>query len=311
MLHRAALRISLLALTLAAGAAAGGAATLELVSRAAPSRISDTGTGAVSTIPIFVEPAQMPSISADGRYLVFLSKSSNLIPGQTDSNKAADVFLTDLTTGATTLVSHAMGSATTAGLAGSSEAVLSADGRYVAFLSNAPDLVPGQPMAFSPFFDQNVFLYDRITGTTSLAICNCREEHFDLEDLILSADGRYLLFVSDGNHVIPNMQGSSTNNVFLYDRVAKTARLVSHASGSATAALGEECENPSLSADGRYTVFRCGHIGLAPLQAFLFDRDSGTLSLLGPASAAVISGDGRYVALQSGKLVSLYERETG
>jgi Tol biopolymer transport system component len=80
-----------------------------------------------------------PVLSADGRYIAFASAASNLVNG--DTNAVADIFVRDRQTGETTRVSvNATG---VEGNDGSGGPVLSADGRYVAFLSYASNLVSG------------------------------------------------------------------------------------------------------------------------------------------------------------------------
>src|SRR5439155_460298 len=80
-----------------------------------------------------------PSISADGRFVAFESFASNLVSG--DTNSGDDVFVHDRLTGATERVSVA--SDATQGNGGSGGASISADGRFVAFRSNASNLISG------------------------------------------------------------------------------------------------------------------------------------------------------------------------
>ena len=82
-----------------------GAATLELVS----------GTGAAADS---FGASGRPALSADGRYVAFVSEAENLVPGQEDDNQGDDVFLHDRLLGTTTLVSHAAGSPARAGGSG-------------------------------------------------------------------------------------------------------------------------------------------------------------------------------------------------
>ncbi|MEA2691145.1 MAG: hypothetical protein QOJ16_532, partial [Acidobacteriota bacterium] len=115
-----------LLLALARGAGAG---EVQLLTRSDPGFRSDTASGASVTSP-------GSSMSGDGRYLVFSSTAPNLAPGQVEGpSVTSDVFLFDRVTGARTLVSHNAGSANTAGNGPSYSPVLSADGRWVAFLS--------------------------------------------------------------------------------------------------------------------------------------------------------------------------------
>jgi len=98
------------------------------------------------------------SISADGRFVAFLSNASNIVPG--DTNSSGDIFVRDTLTNTTTRVSL-----DSAGNQGNSFSILpsiSADGRFVAFYSNASNLVPGDTNS-----SQDVFLRDTLTNTTT------------------------------------------------------------------------------------------------------------------------------------------------
>src|SRR5262249_31408795 len=112
-------------------------------------------------------PPGRSSLSADGRFTVFTSPAANLIAGQIDPNNADDVFLFDHAANTTTLVSRAAGSAATAANAASFSPVISADGRYVTYESQATALVPGYTGGGgNPRTD--VFLFDRVSGQTTL-----------------------------------------------------------------------------------------------------------------------------------------------
>src|SRR5207247_2583626 len=90
-------------------------------------------------------------VSRDGRFIAYNSTAGNIVPGQDDRNSASDVFLYDKLTGTNMLVSHAAGSAVVAGQDGSSGPVISANGRYIAYVSEAADLVAGEIKKTSPF----------------------------------------------------------------------------------------------------------------------------------------------------------------
>jgi Tol biopolymer transport system component len=101
--------------------------------------------------------SQNPSLSFDGRYVVFWSGATNLIDG--DTNGVWDIFVHDRETGETTRVSVA--SDGTQGNDISRFPSISADGRYVAFESDADNLVSGDTNGFS-----DIFVHDRETGET-------------------------------------------------------------------------------------------------------------------------------------------------
>ncbi|HSN86933.1 MAG TPA: hypothetical protein VL025_09255, partial [Thermoanaerobaculia bacterium] len=133
-MNRNGIRKSALTALLAAALAGPAAGQIELISRAPVRFAPDTGDGSLDRV----------SLSADGRYAAFSSSSTNLVPGQRDSNGGNDVFLYDRLAGTTTLISHATGSpALTGALPTGYPASISADGRFVAFVSSAWDLVPG------------------------------------------------------------------------------------------------------------------------------------------------------------------------
>src|SRR4051812_30845834 len=144
-----------LALLLAGSPAAFAAGTVELVSKANPGRLSDTAAGAQSQI-VYPSP---PALSAEGRWGAFLSSANNLVGGQTGppAKTGSDVFLQDRLSGATVLVSHAIASPAATSGRGAESAVLSADGRWVAFVSESSDLVAGQSAGI--FHSPHLFLF--------------------------------------------------------------------------------------------------------------------------------------------------------
>jgi len=116
-------------------------------------RVSVDSTGAQSNGPSF-----MPSISGDGRFVAFDSTATNLVPG--DSNTKGDVFVHDRQTGQTTRAS--VSSSGAQGNSVSQHAVISVEGRFVAFESAATTLVAGDTNG-----DSDVFVHDRQTGQTT------------------------------------------------------------------------------------------------------------------------------------------------
>jgi Tol biopolymer transport system component len=119
-------------------------------------------THRVSTSTAGVEgdsASYIPSISADGRYVAFYSGATNMVTG--DTNGYSDIFVRDRQTGTTTLVSR--NSAGEEGADHSSAPAISADGRYVAFHSDAANLVTGDSNGMI-----DIFVRDRNTGTTTL-----------------------------------------------------------------------------------------------------------------------------------------------
>jgi hypothetical protein len=113
--------------------------TITAISSADPTMLSDTAAGNLQG------PA---SVSSDGRYVVYTSTAANLAPNQVmPSESSANVFLYDRANGTTTLVSHAFSSATTAADGTSKNAVISANGNWIAYVSNSDNLVSGETLA--------------------------------------------------------------------------------------------------------------------------------------------------------------------
>lgn len=128
-----------------------------------------------------------PLLTADGRRVVFVSHSDDLVPG--DANRSQDVFLRDLETGEIELISVAA-DGTSSGSRGSFQPVITPDGRQVAFLSRATNLTVGTPRELA-----HVFLRDRGSRTTR-RISGEPEvpEGAPILNLGLSADGQRVVF---------------------------------------------------------------------------------------------------------------------
>ncbi|HSK77934.1 MAG TPA: hypothetical protein VLQ45_15895 [Thermoanaerobaculia bacterium] len=292
-----------------AGPAAG---QVELISRAPARFAPDTGDGSLTAV----------ALSADGRYAAFSSTAANLVPGQQDSNLWNDIFLYDRLAGTTTLVSHAAESPALTATRGSDQPALSADGRFVAFVSSAWDLVPG--VGAPDAFGYHVYLWDRETGEVTAVTRRAGTEEGaggHSRDPVLSADGSYLAFVSSAPDLIPGqVQGSSGDNVFLYERATGTLRLVSHSAASATRAGEGSAQTPSLSADGRFVAYGSTATDLVAGQTdangefadlFLYDRQTGANVLVSHAAGSALttsnaasqsprlSADGQLVVFES------------
>ncbi len=235
-----------------------------------------------------------PSISADGRFVAFESDATNLVNG--DTNGKEDIFLHDRITGETSLVSVSSGGGQ--GNGGSYTPSISADGRFVAFESDASNLVSGDTNRL-----RDVFLHDRITGETSLVSVSSGgvQGIWGSAEASISADGRLIVFVSDSyNLVSPNTNGMA--NVFLHDRITGETSLVSVSSG------GDEINGfyPSISADGRFVAFsrvtKSGNT-YGPEDVYVRDRSTGETSRITEGNAdsmyPSISADGRFVAFVS------------
>jgi Tol biopolymer transport system component len=242
-----------------------------------------------------------PAISADGRFVAFQCRGCGLIAGQLDGNPGqsddTDIFLFDRVMGVYTLVSHASGSLLAAGDRDSTQPAISADGRFVVFLSAATNLVAGQAGGGST--DPQIFVFDRTTGMVTLVSHATGAPTTAANGYSypggISADGRWIFFPSFAADLVPGqVDADGKSDVFLYDRVSGTTLLVSHSASSPTTAADGSSWPRSISADGRRLAFESEAAGLVPgvsdtnraYDVFLFDRVAGTTALVSYASGS-------------------------
>jgi Tol biopolymer transport system component len=271
-----------------------------------------------------------PSISADGRYAAFASSASNLVSG--DTNGSSDIFVHDDGTSETSRVSVASNGMEGSGSSGNPS--ISADGRYAAFVSSAPNLASGVWNGY-----QHVYVHDRLTGETSQVsvASDGAQGNSNSLDVSISADGRYVAFSSAASNLVSGDTNGSVD-IFVRDRQAGETLRVSVASDG-TQGNGGSSSYPSISADGRYVAFSSLASNLVSgdtngsSDIFLRDRQTRETLRVSVASDGTqgnsgcffpsISGDGRYVAFASSasNLVSgdtngnsdifLHDRQTG
>jgi Tol biopolymer transport system component len=262
------------------------------------------------------------AISADGGDVVFASSADDLLEGRTVSSGAdgraeTNLFLWRRSADTLTLLSARNGSPSKPANGSSWAAAISADGAFVAFLSEATDLIPGFTPA-SP--GGNVFLYDRSAGTVSPLTATGGA----LGAVFLSADGRWIAFTR---------VGSERKDAFLYDRSSGETRLVSHRGGSPGIGVGVGSWM-AMSADGGAVAFTSAAPDLVAGQRdangredlFVYDRESGETSLVthvpgSPATAPADPGEielrslsaaGRFLAYRAGLgQIFLYDRASG
>lgn len=246
-----------------------------------------------------------PCISADGRYVAFVSIASNLVSG--DTNGADDVFVHDTLTDSTVRVS--VNSYGDEGNSWSRSPSISADGRYVAFDSYSDNLVGGDNN-----YANDIFLRDTQTGITTRLSVNSSGTEGNSESYFpsISADGRYVAFNSYASNLV-NGDTNGKSDIFLRDTQAGTTTRLS-VDSSGVQGNGDSY-SPSISVDGRYVAFESTASNLVSgdtnntSDVFLRDTQTGTTTRLSVTSSGVqgnyhseyasISADGRYVTFSS------------
>jgi Tol biopolymer transport system component len=216
-----------------------------------------------------------PVISADGRHVAFTGVGSNFVPN--DTNGANDIFVRDLDAGITRLAS-ANATGTASGNGPSSKPALSADGRFVAFESDASDLVSGDGNGAT-----DVFWRDLLAGTTRLVSVNAAGTGSGTGGLgvtssgftAISADGSRVSFVSNASDLVPT-DTNQDYDVFLRDLPDGPTRLISaNAAGTDSSHYGGG--RAYLTPNGRFVAFQS--LG-GNSDVFLRDVDAGVTRLV-------------------------------
>lgn len=309
------------------------------------------------------------AVSEDGRFVVFESLASDLVPG--DTNNAQDVFVRDLQTRTTTLVSTSV-NGSGPGNKNSYAPTISSDGRYVLFRGQATNLV--DPLVTGT---ENLFRRDLQSGTnqalttagvsfasmtrdgkyvlagnapilggtaSSLSVWTLTNAapaytltQSGMSRANISPDGKWIVFVTSGSLRLRDRFGNtdrtlgnvffsptvgarfsddsrflvyatttkvtsndsnSLNDVYLYDTLGATNFLISRAFATAGAGNGES-DSPAINPDGRFVAFRSFASNLVPgdtnssSDIFLHDRMSGATLLVSANSLGSSSGNSR------------------
>jgi Tol biopolymer transport system component len=318
--------------------------------------------------------AGSPSLSASGRYLAFASEDPDISDEDRNSSTTPagdtfpvrDIFVYDRSTGAISLVSRANGAGGAGGGEDSNLPSISADGRYVAFQTEADNFLrgsyggifvrdlrrqttkpvasvrlhPGGPLngGFTPSISAHgrwvAFLTVTHLGhghalevavrdmngkrTVYASRANGRHGPIAAGDCklpVISANGRYVAFASKAKN-LSRIDKDSVEDVFLRDLKTNRTMLVSRGQGKHGPAGSGDSSNPSISADGRYVAFESYASNLGPADnstipdVFVRDMRSGRVFLASrangngvaanaPSANPAISGDGHFVAFDS------------
>jgi Tol biopolymer transport system component len=301
-----ALALVMLSLAAALGGAAAGAGGTDPTTTLVSSLHGKGGNG----------NSLEPSISADGRYVAFTSRATNLSPAAKSGKR--QIFVRDLKTGTVTLASRANGPDGAVADQISLEPSISADGRFVAFTSLGENLSPEDGTS------RDVFVRDLVAGTTTLVsrasgITGAAGDGEAYEPSI-SADGRHVAFTSSSTNLgSEGTRVSGQRDVILRDLDSGVTELISRLSGATGATASGYSDEPSISADGHLVAF----VSTAPISSedvdeesfpedvFVRDRTTATTLLVSRASGATaapsnvessepaVSADGLHVAFAS------------
>jgi hypothetical protein len=272
--------------------------------------VHDLETGETTIVSISADgvygngTSSNPSISEHGRYVAFESTSSNIASSRTSRQ---NIYVHDRETGET--VHASMATDGTLGNKNSSQPAISNNGKYVAFESDARNLVAGDNN-----YSRDVFVHDLTTGETkrvSVASDGTQADSLSAGST-LSGDGRYIAFVSYASNLVSDDLNYSSD-IFVHDLSTGETRRVSLSSDGIEADFYSY--SSSISSDGRYVAFESESANLVPddfnyiSDIFVHDRDTGETTRMSVASdgteandynyAPAISGNGQYVAFES------------
>ena len=264
--------------------------------------------------------SESPDITPDGRYVVFYSSATNLVPGVATSG---EVYVRDLLAGSTTWVStdaRAIFQFVTGSTnAASCNFSISDNGRFVAYevCTNTPTGTPAAGL---------ILRYHLATGLTDIISANANTPVLSPEfihNLAMTPDGRFVVYVDD----IGNYTGTNTA-IYLWDAQSGLSTLVSAVWNSpATPATGI-CDSPMVSSNGQWICFVSTATPLTPttpsggFHAYLHNMQTGLTQLLdadtnglgagiNPITVPALSADGSVAAFESANLLNDNRHLTG
>jgi len=264
-----------------------------------------------------------PSLSPDGRFVVFISAANDLVPGG-NSFYSLNVFLHDCASNTTVLVSGNLSGAG-GGNGSSMPGQASTNGQFVVFQSDASNLVPNDTNGVT-----DIFVRDLVAGTTTLVSVstNGGPANGASTDPVMTPDGRYVAFISWASNLVSG-DNNCIPDVFVRDLVAGTNQLVSvGALPPIVPNINPVMATPVITPDGRYVAFFSSARGLVSAvpssfstgEVYVRDRLMGTTTWASTNAAVIVSNtlglirmpayhpklsdDGRYVAFKAGATAS-------
>lgn len=288
--------------------------TSELLAPALPSESANAASGC--QVPIYQ--------SADGRYVAFCSEATNLVPQQLDLNDEVDVFIRDLQTGQTVLISHQADSASTTANGGSVPAAISPNGRFVLFFSRATNLIQGLTDGNGGLED--VFLFDRQNNTTVL-VSHAHGQPLTTGNGVsspggMSDDGNWITISSEATDLLSSpIPSTMWSNVYLIGREQGSTQLISRTPAGPNIPVNGPSASPRISGDGSRLIFATSATDVLAnvvdnnnqYDLYRFDRLQGSYELITHAAGnpnatgdgaggpfrPYLSPDGNYVLFNS------------
>ena len=274
--------------------------------------VADTQLGTITRVSTDSSGAEgngrslKPNISHDGRFVAFQSDASNFAGAINNTNQ---IYLKDLNTGTTTLVSPSASVSTIGANSSSFDPSISNDGRFVTFSSRATDLIAGDSNNL-----QDVFLHDTQTSITTLISTHLDGTQLGSASYLadISGDGNYAVFETDSQIVVADTNVLQ-RDVYRKDLLTGDMVLVSVNSDgvqSDVASVGRG----SISDNGQWVAFESYGSTLVPgdnntYDVFVKDLDTGELVRAsinfdgsdsdGQSQNPRLSGNGRFVAFDS------------
>ena len=244
--------------------------------------------------------AEAPSVSADGRFVAFTSRSADIAPG---GSSDYGVFLTDTKLNTTRLISR--GATTPDGASISPD--ITPDGRVVVFASTSTNLVPGDTNGLG-----DVFLWRRGAGLSLVSVdAGGGPSNGASDQPSVSADGRYVAYSTSATDAVSG-DATTTPDVVVREPATNVTRLVSHTPGGSGGS--ETSSFPVISDDGRVVVFDSFASDLTPdtngtVDVFVWQRSSDVVTRISRAPGggaadsasfdADLSADGRRIVFSS------------
>lgn len=277
------------------------------------------------------------SVSTNGQFVLFESDASDLVPG--DTNNCTDIFVRDMWSKVTHLVSVSTNGGAANGQ--SSDPVMTPDGRYVAFISKASNLVANDTNGIA-----DLFVRDLLNQTTMLASVGASGTNAGVAAPAITPDGRWLVFFSMARGLVPGVSNTSKGEIYVRDLTSGTTLWPSTNAITMVRAVMPFTSSvpvpshPVISDDGRYVAFKSGWTNgtttppagtTAASVVMRYDRVADLTTILStngyPAPASDEDGvygpemtlDGRFVAFLEREMVGssiyssiqLWDEQTG